>query len=340
LVDLDHRSNSIIDRNSARRNMIKAEGLAKRFGKVTALAGVDLSVDSGEVVAVLGPNGAGKTTFVRILSTLITPDGGTLEVYGRDVRRDSAAVRASIGLAGQHAAVEATMTGRENLEMVGALYGLRAAVARRRAVAVIDRLSLADVADRLTRTYSGGERRRLDLGASLVGSPRLLVLDEPTTGLDPRSRLELWDCVRELTNEGTDVMLTTQNLEEADRLASRIVIIDRGKVIADGSPSALKARAGRDVVEVHIRHPAELALTASVMAGAAGVAGAHSDIDVATRRVSVAVANGSEAVSAIAQRLRDAAVSIEDLQLRGATLEEVFLAITAKPDSNNERKSA
>src|SRR5581483_10752850 len=210
--------------------LIEARGLTKRFGKQEALAGLDLVVEPGQVVGLLGPNGAGKTTFVHSVATLLRPDAGTLRVAGYDVAADGREVRRLIGLAGQYAAVEEAMTGRENLEMVARLYGTTGAQARAAAAAVLDDLGLTDAADRLVRTYSGGMRRRLDLGASLVGAPRLLLLDEPTTGLDPASRIQLWDTIRALAASGTDVLLTTQYLDEADNLASRIVIIDHGRV--------------------------------------------------------------------------------------------------------------
>ncbi|HSD03477.1 MAG TPA: ATP-binding cassette domain-containing protein, partial [Gaiellales bacterium] len=211
---------------------IEAHGLVKRYGKTSALDGLDLVAERGQVVAILGPNGAGKTTFVRAVATLLRLDGGTLRVAGHDVRREPGAVRRTIGLAGQFAAVEPAMTGRENLEMVARLFGLPRAAARAAAADVLERLRLTGDADRLVRTYSGGMRRRLDLGASLVGAPRLLLLDEPTTGLDPGSRMDLWDAIRGLVDAGTDVLLTTQYLDEADHLASRIVIVDHGRAVA------------------------------------------------------------------------------------------------------------
>ncbi len=239
--------------------MIEARGLTKRYGKTRALDGLDLTAPRGQVVAVLGPNGAGKTTFVRIVATLLAPDEGTLRVAGHDVRRDPAAVRRAIGLAGQFAAIEPAMTGRENLEMVARLFGLGRRDAKAAAASVLDQLGLADDGDRLARTYSGGMRRRLDLGASLVGAPRLLLLDEPTTGLDPRSRIELWDAIRALVAGGTDVLLTTQYLDEADHLASEIVIIDHGRAVAAGTPGELKRRIGGNVVEVRVSSRDDLA---------------------------------------------------------------------------------
>jgi ABC-2 type transport system ATP-binding protein len=237
---------------------VEASGLTKRFGKVRALDGLDVVAPAGQVTAVLGPNGAGKTTFVRAVATLVRPDRGTLRVAGLDVARRPRLVRRVIGLAGQYAAVEEAMTGRENLIMVARLFGDDRRTARANAAAVLDRLGLGEAGDRLVRTYSGGMRRRLDLGASLVGAPRLLLLDEPTTGLDPRSRADLWDAIRALVAAGTDVLLTTQYLDEADQLAQSIVIVDKGRAIAQGSPAELKARAGRDVVEVHARRRGDL----------------------------------------------------------------------------------
>jgi ABC-2 type transport system ATP-binding protein len=211
---------------------LEAAGLVKAFGRIRALDGLDLTMRPGQVMALLGPNGAGKTTFVSLVATLLRPDAGTLHVAGVDVARDPAAVRRLVALAGQSAAVEPTMTGRENVEMVARLFGNSRAGARSATVAVLDRMGLSDDADRTVRTYSGGMRRRLDLGASLVGRPRLLLLDEPTSGLDPRSRIQLWEVIRALVAEGTDVLLTTQYLEEADHLASHVVIIDHGRVVA------------------------------------------------------------------------------------------------------------
>jgi daunorubicin resistance ABC transporter ATP-binding subunit len=305
--------------------VFEAHGLTKHYGKVHALDGLDLVADSGQVVALLGPNGAGKTTFVRMLATLIRPDGGTLAVQGIDVARQPAAVRRLIGLAGQYAAVEPTMTGTENLVMVGRLLGQSRATARRNAAAVLERLHLTDAGDRLVRTYSGGMRRRLDLGVSLVGSPKLLLLDEPTTGLDPQSRLELWDTVRGLVASGTDVLLTTQYLDEADHLAREIVIIDKGRVIAHGTPGELKSQAGRDVLEIHPVHAADLG---SVAGALDGVGTEPPRVDAPTRRVSVPVVDGTAALAAAVRAIDALAVDLDDIALRRPTLDEVFLGLT------------
>src|SRR6188472_3014500 len=246
---------------------IEADGLKKRYGKTMALDGLDLTAERGQVVAVLGPNGAGKTTFVRTVATLLRADEGTLLVAGHDARRQPAAVRRVLGLAGQFAAVEPAMTGRENLEMVARLFGQSRRTAKASAAAVLEQLGLLEAGDRLVRTYSGGMRRRLDLGASLVGAPRLLVLDEPTTGLDPRSRIELWHAIRALVAGGTDVLLTTQYLDEADQLADHIVVVDHGRAVAGGSPEELKGMAGRDVIEIRVRRSEDLAAVESVLRG-------------------------------------------------------------------------
>jgi ABC-2 type transport system ATP-binding protein len=308
--------------------VIKARDVSKRFGTVHALDGLSLTVEPGEFIALLGPNGAGKTTFVRTLATLVRPDAGTVRVAGHDVVTAAARVRSSIGLAGQQAAVEAALTGRENLELIARLYGFSRRPARQRANDVIDALRLGEHADRLVRTYSGGQRRRFDLASSLVGAPRLLLLDEPTTGLDPRSRIELWDTIRGLAEHGTDVLLTTQYLDEADQLAGRIVIIDHGRVIADGSPSELKARAGRDVIEVHTPNTASLAAVARALSR---IGPDTPTVDPATRRVSVPVDRGTHHLTAAARALEHAAVAVDDISLRRPTLDEVFLALTGQP---------
>src|ERR1700754_2171097 len=238
--------------------MIHAEGVKKSFGSVTALAGIDVSVESGTVLAVLGRNGAGKTTFVRIVSTLLAPDGGTVRIAGIDAVRDAATVRSVIGLAGQFAAVDEVLTGRENLELVGRLSGLGRAQAKARADDVLERLGLTDAAGRLVKTYSGGMRRRLDLGASLTGRPPVLLLDEPRTGLDPRSRAELWGLIEDLVGDGSTLLLTPPSLEEPHRLADRVAVVERGKVIAEGTPDELKRTIGGDVLEVRPARPGDL----------------------------------------------------------------------------------
>jgi ABC-2 type transport system ATP-binding protein len=309
--------------------IVEAHGLTKRFGKVEALAGLDLVAHRGQVVALLGPNGAGKTTLVRTIATLVRPDAGSLHVDGVDVVRHPERVRRVIGLAGQYAAVEEAMTGRENLDMVARLFGHNRATARANADAVLAQLGLTDAADRLVRTYSGGMRRRLDLGASLVGAPRLLLLDEPTTGLDPRSRIDLWDAIRGLVAHGTDVLLTTQYLDEADQLASQVVIIDHGRVIAEGTPTELKSRAGRDVIEVHAHRADDL----RGLAGALAPIGTEAPrVDPATRRVIVPVVGGRRQAISDAVRAIDAiGLEVGDIALRRPTLDEVFLTLTGAP---------
>ena len=304
---------------------IEARGLRKRYGRTQALDGLDLVAEPGQVVAVLGPNGAGKTTFVRALATLLRLDDGTLEVAGHDVRRDPRAVRRLIGLAGQFAAVEPAMSGRENLEMVARLFGQDRGAARARAAAVLEQLGLDDAGDRLVRTYSGGMRRRLDLGASLVGKPRLLLLDEPTTGLDPRSRIELWEAIRTLVDAGTDVLLTTQYLDEADRLANQIVIIDHGRAVAAGTPGELKRRIGGSVIEVSVPRAQDLALVADALARTAPAA---AQVDQATRRVRISVSSGVDALAGALQSVQATGVEVDDIALRHPTLDEVFLSLT------------
>jgi ABC-2 type transport system ATP-binding protein len=317
--------------------IIEAEGLVKWFGRVKALAGLDLLARSGQITAVLGPNGAGKTTFVRAVATLIRPNAGRLSVAGIDVARHPEQVRRVIGLAGQYAAVEPTMTGRENLRMVARLFGL----SRRQAAAgtdqVLSRLGLDDVADRLVKTYSGGLRRRLDLGASLVGVPRLLLLDEPTTGLDPRSRGQLWDAIRDLVAEGTDVLLATQYLDEADQLAGQIAIIDHGRVIAQGTPAELKALTGREVIEVRARNAADLPDLARALAH---VGPDRARLDAATNRLTLAVSAGPLAITTAVRALGELGIEVDDIGLRRPTLDEVFLAVTGAPAESAEHEPA
>src|ERR671930_743711 len=307
--------------------MIEAAGVVKLFGKTTALDGLNLFAEQGSILAVLGPNGAGKTTFVRCVATLIKPDAGMLRVFGRDVVQEAHSIRSSIGLAGQFAAVEPAMTGRENLEMVARLFGQARTRARANSSRVLEQIGLVEDADRLVRTYSGGMRRKLDLGASLVGAPRLLLLDEPTTGVDPRSRIELWDAMRTLVEQGTDVLLTTQYLDEADHLASRIVIIDHGRAVAAGSPAELKRRAGRNVIEAHVRSREEIPMVASALGR---LDGGDPQIDEATHRVSVTVDGQADQVTALVRSLEAVGAAIDDIALRPPTLNEVFLALTGQ----------
>jgi ABC-2 type transport system ATP-binding protein len=307
---------------------IEAHGLKKRYGKTVALDGLDLVAERGQVVAVLGPNGAGKTTFVRAVATLLRLDEGSLRVAGHDVGTEPHLVRRAIGLAGQFAAVEPAMTGRENLEMVAALFGQDRRSAKRSAMSVLERLGLAEAADRLARTYSGGMRRRLDLGASLVGAPRLLLLDEPTTGLDPRSRIELWDAIRMLVDAGTDVLLTTQYLDEADNLANQVVIVDHGRAVATGTPAELKRRIGGNVVELHVRDAGDLPDAAALLARLGRSA---PQIDEPTRRVSVRVEADGDGLLEAVQAIQDARLAIDDIALRQPDLDEVFLALTGQP---------
>jgi ABC-2 type transport system ATP-binding protein len=307
--------------------LIEADRVGKRFGKITALSELNLTLPQGRPVAILGPNGAGKTTFIRMVATLLRPDRGTLIVDGHDVAKDPMAVRRMIGLAGQSAAVEGTMTGRENLMMVARLYGRSRHEAAASTGQILDQIDLIDVADRQVRTYSGGMRRRLDLGASLVGAPRLLLLDEPTTGLDPGSRNEVWDTIRAMHRAGTDLLLTTQYLDEADHLAAYIVIIDGGRVIAEGTPDQLKSRVGADVVELHTSDVATMERAAQVLA-LLGVA--EPATDPATRRCSLAAPGGAKLLPVVVRALDEAAVSVEDLSLRRPTLDEVFLSLTGR----------
>ena len=306
---------------------VEVEDVAVSFNETRALAGVDLTVGTGTVQGLLGPNGAGKTTLVRVLATLLRPDAGSARVFGFDVLRDATRVRALIGLAGQFAAVDDTLTGRENLEMVGRLYRLKRAEARRRAGETLERLGLVDAADRVVRGYSGGMRRRLDLGASLVGRPRLLILDEPTTGLDPQSRNDVWSFIRELVDDGTTVLLTTQYLDEADKLADHIVVIDHGKVIANGTPRELKARMGADVLELHLEDASELEPTAAALRG---VGSGEPSIDAGDRRITLPVHQGAADLMSAVRRLDEEGIVPSDVSLRRPSLDDVFLALTGR----------
>jgi ABC-2 type transport system ATP-binding protein len=305
--------------------LIDARQLTVRFGKVTALAGLDLTAPPGQILAVLGPNGAGKTTFVRTIATLVRPGSGELRVLGRDVVTEPAAVRRDIGLAGQFAAVEPAMTGRENLEMTARLFGHGRRAARRAADVVIDQLGLGEVADRRSGTYSGGQRRRLDLGASLVGAPRLLLLDEPTTGLDPAGRREVWDAVRGLRASGTAILLTTHYLEEADELADQVVVIDHGRAVAAGALSTLKGSIGMDVIEVSVADAALLGPAGDVLLR---VTGAEPRLDPAARKARVPSAGGAAELAQVIGELAGARIAVEEIGLRRPTLDEAFLSLT------------
>jgi ABC-2 type transport system ATP-binding protein len=307
---------------------VVAEGLGKRFGPVVALDGVDLELPAGGVLGLLGPNGAGKTTLVRILATLLRPDRGRARVAGFDVAENPAAVRRVIGLSGQYAAVDPFLTGRENLVMIGRLSGLSRRAARRRAGELAGQLGLAGAAGRLVRTYSGGMRRRLDLAAGLLAAPPVLFLDEPTTGLDPRGRLELWQILGQLAAGGTSVLLTTQYIEEAERLATTVVIIGHGTVIARGTPGQLQAQAGGDRLELH----APPGLDPRRLAGAlAGIGTAEPAVDEASGTVVLPVAGGPGILPAVAGRLASDGLHVSALALRRPTLEEAFLALTSQP---------
>jgi daunorubicin resistance ABC transporter ATP-binding subunit len=307
------------------RPVIVAEGLGKRFKGVQALSNVDLEVPTGNVIGLLGPNGAGKTTMVRMLTTLLVPDAGRAEVLGYDVVRQADAVRRVIGLTGQYAAVDAYLTGRENLRMIGQLSGLNRRGARRRSDELIELFDLTDAAHRVARTYSGGMRRRLDIAASLVGRPAVLFLDEPTTGLDPRGRLDLWKLLEDLAAEGVSMLMTTQYLEEADRLADRIVVIDGGRVIASGTASELKSRVGGDRLELQVpsgEDPQRLADALAELGSGPPV------VDVELGRVSIPIADSAGILPEISERLEAAKVGVADFALRHATLDDVFLALT------------
>ena len=315
---------------------IATEGLRKRYGDKIALDGVSLTVPAGTVCGLLGPNGAGKTTTVRILTTLHRADGGRAEVAGFDVARQPDRVRASIGLVGQSAAVDDALSARQNLELFGRLYHLSGASARARATALLAQFDLADTGNKAVKQFSGGMRRRLDLAASLILAPRVLFLDEPTTGLDPRGRTEVWAAVRVLVAEGTTVLLTTQYLDEADQLAGRIAVIDQGRVIAEGSPTELKARLGGDRLDVVLHDAAELPRAATVLRA---VATADPETDTDIRRVSAPVRDRVSALTEATRALRESGVAVEDIALRRPTLDEVFLHLTGHhPEERKESK--
>jgi ABC-2 type transport system ATP-binding protein len=312
---------------------VRVEGVVKRFGATTALAGVDLEVTEGTVFALLGPNGAGKTTLVRVLATLLEPDAGRAEVFGLDVVQEAVAVRHLLGLTGQFAAVDEILSGRENLHMFGRLFRLSPAEARERADELLARFDLADAADRPARTYSGGMRRRLDLASSLLTRPRIMFLDEPTTGLDPRSRNEIWTTVRELVREGTTLLLTTQYLEEADELADRIAVVDHGRVIAQGTGNELKDRVGGQILEVELTSAAERDRAQAVLAGVG--CGDPEPSERPDRLTLPAPRDGLELIEEAAAELRRARIEVSDLGLRRPTLDDVFLQLTGAPPSED-----
>ncbi|MHC3475168.1 ATP-binding cassette domain-containing protein [Streptomyces sp. 7R007] len=305
--------------------IIEARDVVKRFGKTTALDGVSLTVEKGTVLGLLGPNGAGKTTMIRVLTTLLRPDGGEARVGGFDVASDSQRVRSLIGLAGQYAAVDELLTGRENLELFGLWYHLPKKEYVRRAQQMLERLSLTDAGDRQVRTYSGGMRRRLDVGASLIANPPVMLLDEPTTGLDPRSRNELWRFVRERVDDGTTVLLTTQYMDEAEHLADRIVVINKGRVIAEGTADQLKEQTGGATLEVRVADRRDVERTAALLAE---VSATPPRTEPEQGLVSIPAAEGVELLLDTGRRLQDAGIAVEDLGTRRPTLDEVFLALT------------
>ncbi|MFP3913298.1 MAG: ATP-binding cassette domain-containing protein [Actinomycetota bacterium] len=303
---------------------VRASEVVKTFGQVTALGGVSLQFERGMIYALLGPNGAGKTTLIRVLTTLIRPDSGSVEVAGIDVLSDPVSVRAAIGLSGQFAAVDDYLTGRESLIMVGELYNLTAGEARRRADEVLERIHLTEAAHRQVGTYSGGMRRRLDLAASLVGRPGILFLDEPTTGVDPRSRLDLWDLIEELVEDGTTLLLTTQYLEEADHLSDRIGVIDEGRLISEGTADELKAALGGDMIEVTVASDAVAPAARALLA----VTGYEPEVVVHTLRVPAP--DGARTLTEAVRALDSSGVTPEDIALRKPTLDEVFLTLTGQ----------
>jgi ABC-2 type transport system ATP-binding protein len=305
--------------------MIRTEGLVKRYGNVVALDGLDLLVPKGSVLGLLGPNGAGKTTAVRILTTLLEPDEGTVEVAALDVRAEPGKVRERIGLSGQAAAVDEHLTGYENLDMVGRLYHLGKRRSQERARTLLERFDLVDAGNRPAKTYSGGMRRRLDLAAALVAEPDVVFLDEPTTGLDPRSRAQMWETIQDLVQRGSTVLLTTQYMEEADRLADDIVVIDRGRMIAHGTADQLKTQIGGERVEMVLASAADLPPAQMILDG---LCFGDVQVDEPVRRLTAAVSGGADALRQVLKRIDDANIAVVDVGLRRPTLDDVFLTLT------------
>jgi ABC-2 type transport system ATP-binding protein len=313
---------------------IEVAGVEKAFGEVRALAGVDLEVRTGSVLGLLGPNGAGKTTAVRVLTTLLKPDAGTARVAGLDVVRDAAELRQQIGLAGQYAAVDENLTGLENLTMVGRLYGERRGAAKRRGNELLERFDLSEAAGRPARTYSGGMRRRLDLAAALVARPPIIFLDEPTTGLDPRSRLGLWETIEGLVADGTTVLLTTQYLDEADRLADQIAVIDHGRVIARGTPDELKDKVSGEHLEVQLEDPEDTATAVDALAPMS-----DEPLGAQDGTVTLTVRRRAGVIVEAVRRLDEAGIGVDDLALRRPTLDDVFLSLTGRATEPAENDS-
>jgi ABC-2 type transport system ATP-binding protein len=313
------------------QNDIVVQDIHKSFGKVQALKGVSLKADAGKILGLLGPNGAGKTTLVRILTTLLKPDSGSVHVAGVDVVANPMGTRNLIGLAGQYPAVDEQLTGRENLVMVGELYHLSRSYSKSRAAELLDRFRLSDAADRPVKTYSGGMRRRLDLAASIVAKPQVLFLDEPTTGLDPRTRLEMWDTIRQLVSDGTTLLLTTQYLEEADHLADYIVVIDLGKVIAEGTAEQLKSKLGSDVLHLRLENPSDALRVHTLLED---ISRDKAITDENTGEIRIPVPNGTQSLLEAVRALDSANLAIADIGLRRPTLDEVFLSITSRDSIN------